>query len=66
MKRLSHGLSGLPRTQQAWARRALAAPPPDVAGAPLLPDARFILEKEADALVFVRTLNFSQQRRGSF
>ena len=47
-------------------RRALAAPPPDVAGAPLLADARLVLEEEADALVFMRTLKFSEQRRGSF
>ena len=50
----------------AKARRTLASPPPDVARAPLLPDAGLVLEEEADALVFMRTLYFSQQRRGSF
>jgi hypothetical protein len=47
-------------------RRTLASPPPDVAGAPLLPDAGLVLEEEADALVFMRTLYFSEQRWGSF
>jgi hypothetical protein len=47
-------------------RRALASPPPDVAGAPLLADAGLVLEKEADVLVFMRMLYFSEQRRGSF
>jgi hypothetical protein len=47
-------------------RRTLASPPPDVARAPLLPDAGLVLEEEADALVFMRTLYFSEQRRGSF
>jgi hypothetical protein len=37
-----------------------------VARAPLLPDAGLVLEEEADALVFMRTLYFSEQRRGSF
>ena len=45
---------------------ALASPPPDVARAPLLPDAGLVLEEEADALVFMRMLYFSEQRRGSF
>jgi len=48
------------------AGRALPACPPDMAGPALLPDARLVLEKQPDALVFMRTLNFSQQRRGSF
>ena len=47
-------------------RRTLASPPPDVARAPLLPDAGLVLEEEADALGFMRTLYFSEQRRGSF
>jgi hypothetical protein len=47
-------------------RRTLASPPPDVARAPLLPDAGLVLEEEADALVFMRTLYFSEQRWGSF
>jgi hypothetical protein len=46
--------------------RPLAARPPDMTSAPLLTDARLVLEKQADALVFMRTLNFCQQRRGSF
>jgi hypothetical protein len=50
----------------AQARRALAAPPPDVDRASLLADARFVLEEEPDALSFMRTLNFLEQRRGSF
>ena len=49
---------------KAW--RALTALPPHVARAPLLPDPRLVLEKEAETLVFMRTLNFSEQRRGSF
>jgi hypothetical protein len=47
-------------------RRTLASPPPDMARAPLLPDAGLVLEEEADALVFMRTLYFSEQRWGSF
>jgi hypothetical protein len=39
------------------ARRPLAPPPPDMADAALLPDARFVLKKEAQALVFMRVLN---------
>jgi hypothetical protein len=50
----------------AQPRRTLASPPPDVARAPLLPDAGLVLEEEADALVFMRTLYFSEQRWGSF
>jgi hypothetical protein len=50
----------------AQARRALAAPPPDVDRASLLADARLVLEEQADALVSMRTLKFSEQRRGSF
>ena len=46
--------------------RALAPLPPNVAGAPILADARFILEEQADALVFMRILNVSEQCRGSF
>jgi hypothetical protein len=40
------------------AGRTLAPLPPDMADAPLLPDARLILEIEAQALAFMRTLNF--------
>jgi hypothetical protein len=47
-------------------RRTLASPPPDVARAPLLADVGFVLEEEADALVFMCTLYFVEQRRGSF
>jgi hypothetical protein len=50
----------------AQARRALAAPPPDVERASLLADARLVLEEEPDALASMRTLNFLEQRRGSF
>ena len=50
----------------AQSRRTLASPAPDVARAPLLPDAGLVLEEEADALVFMRTLYFSEQRWGSF
>ena len=48
------------------ARRAVPPLPPDVGGAPLLSDARLVLEEQADALVFMRTLNSFQQSRGSF
>jgi len=48
------------------ARRALATLPPDMTDAAFLADARLVLEEEADALVFMRTLKFFQQRRGSF
>ena len=48
------------------ARRSLTALPPDVADAALLPDARLVLEIEAQALVFMRTLNFLQDAQGSF
>jgi hypothetical protein len=50
----------------AEARWALAALPPDMAGPTLLADPRLVLEEQADALVFMCTLNFSEQRRGSF
>ena len=50
----------------AKTRRTLAAFPPDVARPSLLPDAGLVLEEEADALVFMRTLYFSEQRWGSF
>ena len=49
---------------QPW--RALTAPPPDVARPSLLADARLVLEKQADTLVFMRMLNFSEKCRGSF
>ena len=48
------------------ARRSLAALPPDVADAPLLADARLVLEIEPQALVFMRMLNFFQGSQGSF
>ena len=48
------------------ARRTLTALPPDVADAALLPDARLVLEIEAQALVFMRVLNFLQDAQGSF
>ena len=34
-------------------RRALAAPPPDMADAALLADARFVLKKQTNALAFM-------------
>jgi len=37
-----------------------------VASPAYLPVARLVLEKEPDALAFMRSLNFSEQRRGSF
>ena len=48
------------------ARRALPAPPPDVGRPPLLADPRLILKEQPDALIFMRTLKFSEQRWGSF
>ena len=50
----------------AQPRRALTAPPPDVDRAPLLADARLVLEEQANALVLMRVLSFFEQRRGSF
>jgi hypothetical protein len=50
----------------AEARCALAALPPDMASPTLLADPRLVLKKQADALIFMRILNFSEQRRGSF
>jgi hypothetical protein len=50
-------------TEPRW---ALAALPPDMAGPTLLTDPRLVLEEQADAFIFVRTLNFSEQRWGSF
>ena len=49
---------------QAW--RALAALPPDAADAALLSDAGLVLEEQADALAFMRTLKFFQELGGSF
>ena len=64
---LDHGIDvGVDVALIDQARRALAALPPDAAGAPLLPDARFVLEIQAQALIFVRTLNFFQGSQGSF
>ena len=48
------------------ATRALAALPPDVADATFLPDACFVLEIKAQALIFVRMLNYFQDPLGSF
>ena len=50
----------------AQARRSFAAFPPDMTDASLLADARLILEIQAQALVFMRTLNFFQRSSGSF
>lgn len=50
----------------AASRWALTPLPPDVADTAFLADPRLILKEEAYALVFVRTLNIFQQRRGSF
>jgi hypothetical protein len=47
-------------------RRALAGLPPDMANAALLAGARLVLEEQADALIFVRTLNVFQQLRSPF
>jgi hypothetical protein len=43
----------------AEARWTLAALPPDMAGPTLLADPCLVLEEQADALVFIGTLNFS-------
>src|SRR5690606_39824846 len=48
------------------ARRSLAALPPDMTDATLLPDARLVLEIQAKPLVFMRTLYFSHRSQGSF
>ena len=42
------------------ARRALPSLPPDVGGASLLSEARLVLEEQADVLIFMCTLNFSE------
>ena len=55
---------GEPPVAKPW--RALTALPPDMADPALLADAGFILEKQADALAFMRTLNFFDLFRGSF
>jgi hypothetical protein len=49
---------------QAWG--ALPSLPPDAAYATFLTDARLVLEKQAQALVFMRTLKLFQELRGSF
>ena len=49
---------------QAW--RALPSLPPDPTHATFLANPRLVLKKQANALVSMRTLNFSDQRRGSF
>jgi hypothetical protein len=48
------------------APRALAALPPDVADATFLPDACFVLEIEAQMLIFMRVPKFFQLAQGSF
>jgi hypothetical protein len=53
-------------TLVAEPRRTLAPLPPDVADAAFLANPRLILEKQTDALIFMRILNIFQQRRGSF
>jgi hypothetical protein len=58
--------AGLDASKDLGEGDALAALPPDMAGPTLLADPRLVLEKQADALIFLRTLNFSEQRRGSF
>ena len=55
MKRLSQSPGG------RWPRR-----PPDVADAAFLADAGFVLEKQADTLVFMRTLQFLSGAPGLF
>ena len=50
----------------AQARRSFAAFPPDMIDAALLADAGFVLEIQAQALVFMRTLDFFQRSSGSF
>ena len=47
-------------------RRSLAPLPPDVADTAFLANPRLVLEKQAYALIFMRTLKIFQQRRGSF
>ncbi len=47
-------------------RRPLTAPPPDVAGTALLPDARLVLEEQPQSLIFVCALYFSQGSQGFF
>ena len=50
----------------AQARRALAAFPPDVTDASFLADPRFVLEIQAQFLIFMRMLNSFQRSAGSF
>ena len=50
-------------TEPRW---ALAPLPPDMADTAFLANPRLVLEKQAYALIFMRTLNIFQQRRGSF
>jgi hypothetical protein len=47
-------------------RRALPALPPDMADAAFLPDARFVLKKQPNTLIFVRMLNVSEKRWSPF
>lgn len=53
-------------TLVAEPRRALPPLPPDVADTAFLAKPRLVLEKQAYAFVFMRTLNFLEQCRGSF
>ena len=46
--------------------RALPPLPPDVADTAFLANPRLVLEKQAYAFVFMRTLTFPEQCRGSF
>ena len=57
---------GESETLVARPRRALAALPPDMADAPLLPDTRLVLEEQPEAFAFMRILNFFQKRRSPF
>ena len=53
-------------TPVAKSGRPPAPLPPDMADTTLLADPRFILKEQTYALTIMRTLNFLQQRRGSF
>ena len=46
--------------------RAASPLPPDMAGAAFLANARLVLEEQAEALAFIRTLNFLQKRGAPF
>jgi hypothetical protein len=55
---------GKPLVAQPW--RALAPLPPNMTDAAFLADPGLVLKEQANALVFMRTLKFFEQRRGSF